>query len=183
MKHVYMQQKYVNDGRVGGNGNRGGNGGFINQCRGYDRIRTNAEKSFLHNRRPDVRRKMVIAQKAITLELGITNDMTRTVESGEISERENKKRKVNDDNENCNKQINDEVIGKMRRNRLYVKMFYDVMEKHYLLMEKNLKQKKVNSAEILEGEQTNRMYMEMFYDVMERHSLYVENCFTKNEDK
>ena len=51
-------------------------------------------------------------------------------------------------------------------------------------MEKNLKQNKVNSAEILEGEQTNhRMYMEMFYDVMERHSLYVENCFTKNEDK
>ena len=178
-----MQQKYVNDGWVGGNGNRGGNGGFINQCRGYDRIRTNAEKSFLHNRRPDVRRKMVIAQKAITLELGITNDMTRTVESGEITVRENKKRKVNDDDENCSKQINDEVIGKMRRNRLYVKMFYDAMEKHYLLMEKNLKQKKVNSAEILEGEQTNRMYMEMFYDVMERHSLYVENCFTKNEDK
>ena len=125
-----MQQNYVNDSRVGGNGNRWGNGGFINQCRGYDRIRTNAEKSFLHNRRPDVRRKMVIAQKAITLELGIMNDMTQSVENGEINERENKKCKVNDDNENCNKQINNyEVIGKMRRNRMYVKMFYDVMEK------------------------------------------------------
>ena len=50
-------------------------------------------------------------------------------------------------------------------------------------MEKNLKQKNVNSSDILEGEQTNRMYMEMFYDVMERRSLYVEDCVTKNEDK
>ena len=133
-----MQQKYVtNDGWVGGMVIEGVMVDLLISVpgRGYDRIRTNVEKSFLHNRRPDVRRKMVIAQKAITLELGITNDMTRSVENGEITERESKKQKVNDDNENCNKQINDEVIGKMRRNWLFVKMFCDVMEKHYLLME------------------------------------------------
>ena len=181
MNNSYMRQDYVENTQRGMKGNRWGNGLFVNECRGYERIRKSAENSFQHNRRPDVRRKLVIAtKKEITLELGVgKNNMTGDVESGEINDNGKKKRKVNDENKNQNKLIGNEVMEKMKRNRLYVKMFFDVMEKHYMFMETNLKKNEVNSNAILKEEKENSMYMEMFYDVMKKYSLFMEDFFAK----
>ena len=62
----------------------------------------------------------------------------------------------------------DKFLEGMRINRMYMKMFYDMMEGHSQLNEESEKKR-------------SQMYTKMFYDMMEKHSEIMEEEYKKQK--
>ena len=62
----------------------------------------------------------------------------------------------------------DKFLEGMRINRMYMKMFYDMMEGHSQLNEESEKKR-------------SQMYTKMFYDMMEKHSKIMEEEYKKQK--